>query len=241
MRRVARPGAQVEEEGALGIDGPQVAHELDGPVGQVGAQVIALLDAAGRAHRVVVVEEGGHELVGLPAVEAVPAVEPAGQGPRGPRGGHVGLVLGAEVPLADGVGGVAGLAQDLREVAVLAGRLAPVAGIADGEVGHPAHAAAVVVPPGQQAGPGGRAQRGGVEVGQAHARGRQPVDHRGVDGGAVTAELGEPHVVEDDEHHVGRAGRRRRLRRPPRLRLAPVPPDATVEFPLLRHGCSSFD
>ena len=78
----------------------------------------------------VVLEERGHELVGLAAVEAVPAVEPAGQRPCGARRGHVGLVLGAQVPLADGVGGIALLAQDLGEVAVLPGRPAPVARVA---------------------------------------------------------------------------------------------------------------
>ena len=61
--------------------------ELDGPVGQVGAQVVALLDRARRADRVVVVVEGGHELVGLAAVEPVPAVEAPAERPavRGAR------------------------------------------------------------------------------------------------------------------------------------------------------------
>ena len=39
--RVARPGAEVEEEGLVDVDGPQVAEELDGLVGEIGAQVIA--------------------------------------------------------------------------------------------------------------------------------------------------------------------------------------------------------
>ena len=159
--------AKYRKKGSSVVDGPQVAEELDGAVGQVGAEVVALLDGSRRPDAVVVVVERGHELVRLAAVEAVPAVEAAAERPGRPRGGHVGLVLGAQVPLPDGVGGVPVGSQDLGEEAVLAGRPAPVAGKADGQVGHPAHAAAVMVAARQQAGPGGRAQRGGVEVGRA--------------------------------------------------------------------------
>ena len=123
VRGVAGTGAQVEEERSLGIDGPQVCHELNGPIGQVRAQVVAVLHAARWPDRVVVVVEGRDELVGLPAVEAVPAVEAAGQGPRGTGRGHVGLVLRAQVPLPHGVGRVALLAQDLREEAPSRGGL----------------------------------------------------------------------------------------------------------------------
>ena len=145
-------------------------------VGQVLGQVVAILHRRGRPDRVVVVVQGGHELVGLAAVEAVPAVEAPGQRPGGARRGHVRLVLGGQVPLADGVGRVAGRAQDLGQVAVLPRRLAPVAGIADRQVGHPAHAAAMVVAAGQQAGPGRRAQRRRVEVREPDAAGGQAVD-----------------------------------------------------------------
>ena len=79
--RVAGPGAEVEEEPAVHVDGPQVGQLGDGLVGQVGAQVVALLDRPRRLDRVVVVVEGGDELVGLAAVEPVPAVEAPGQGP----------------------------------------------------------------------------------------------------------------------------------------------------------------
>ena len=40
VRRMAGPGGEVEEEGQLVVDGAQVAQELDGPVGQVGAEVV---------------------------------------------------------------------------------------------------------------------------------------------------------------------------------------------------------
>ena len=99
-------------------------------------------------------------------------------------------------------------AQDLGEEAVLARDHAPVAGIAGGEVGDATHAVAVVVAPREQARAGRRAERGRVEVGEAYAVGGEPVDGRRRDVGAVAAELREADVVEHDQQHVGRAGRR---------------------------------
>jgi hypothetical protein len=68
------------------------------------------------------------------------------------------------------------------------------------------HADRVVVASGEQRRPGRRAQRGDVEVGELQAAGGEGVDVRGVDVGAVAAELGEAGVVEQDDHHVGRVG-----------------------------------
>ncbi len=146
------------------------------------------------------------------------------------RGGHVGLVVGGEMPLADRVGGVAAGPQDLREEAVLAGDLAVVAGVPHGQVGDPAEAVAVVVAAGEQAGPGGRAQRGGVEVGEPEAVVGQAVDRRRGHVGSVTAQLGESHVVEHDEQDVGRALGRARHIRPPRGRVPPVVADHALEW-----------
>ncbi len=173
--------------------------------------------------------------MGLTAVEAVPALEPAGERPRRPRRGHVRLVVRAQMPLADGIGGIALLAQYLREEAVLAGRPAPVAGVPHGEVGHAPHAAAMMIAPRQQARTRGGAEGGGVKVRQTQARGGQGVDRRRGDGGAVATELGEPHVIEHDKHDIRRPGRRGHLRRPPWLRVPPVSADAAAELPLLRH------
>jgi len=74
-----------------------------------------------------------------------------------------------------------------------------------------------------------------VEVGQAHAFGGDGVDVRCLDVGAVAAQLGEPDVVEHDEHHVRRVLGRRGLRWPPRLRVAPVVADRSLEVHLC-HG-----
>ena len=225
--RVAGTRAEIQEERLVLVDHPQVGHELDGPVGQVGAQVV--VGTGRRGHGVVVVVEGGHELVGLAAVEPVPAVEAPRERPGPPGRPHVGLVVGGEVPLAHGVGGVAGRPQDLGEEGALGGDLPEVAGIAHGQVGHPPHGVGVVVAAGQQTRPGRRAQGGRAEVGQAHPAVGQGVEPRRVDVRAVTAELGEAHVVEDDQHHVGRAGRRLGLGWPPGLRVSPVAADHPAE------------
>ena len=106
VRRVARAGGEVEEERLLAVDVAQVAEVLDGVVGEVLGEVVALGERARRLHRVVVAVEGGHELVRLAAVEPVPALEAATERPAAAVGGHVRLVLGREVPLADRVRGV---------------------------------------------------------------------------------------------------------------------------------------
>ena len=124
---MAGTGGEVQEEGQRVVDRPQVAEELDGAVGQVGAEVIALLDRSGRPHAVVVVVETGDELVGLATVESVPAVEPSAEGPGRPGGGHVRLLLGAEVPLPHGVGGIPVGPEDLGDESVLPWRATPVA------------------------------------------------------------------------------------------------------------------
>jgi hypothetical protein len=55
-----------------------------------------------------------------------------------------------------------------------------------------------------------------MKVGVAQSLSGETVEHRRVDVGAETAELREADVVEDDEQHVGRTGRRAARRRPPR-------------------------
>ena len=158
--------------------------------------------------------------------------KPRPEGPGGTRARHVGLILGAEVPLADRVRRIAVCLQDLGQVAVLTGRLTPVAGVSDGQVGHPAHTAAMVVTTGQQA------RRGWASTvrwcGSSTAGSPWPPGRRapGFDVRPEAAELGESDVVEDDEDDIGRSFRWGRGRRPPGLRAAPIVSDLAAErFP----------
>jgi hypothetical protein len=174
--------------------------------------------------------------MGLATMEAVPALEAATTGPGVARRGHVRLVLRREVPLAHRVRHVAVGTEDLGEEAVAAGDATPVAGVPDGEVGDPGHRVRVVVAPGEQACPGRRAQRGRVEVGEAHAARGQPVEVRRVDIRPVATELRVADVVEHDHDDVRRASRCRRLRRPPRGRLPPGRSDHTAELGFAHRG-----
>jgi hypothetical protein len=225
---MAGAGREIQEERLVRVGRAQVAEKFHGPAGQVLGEVVAV--RSWRPDGMIVVIESRHELMGLAAMEAIPAVEAAAERPGGARGGHARLVLGRQVPFADRVGGIARRPQDFRQVAVLARRTAPVAGVADGQVRDSAHAAAVMVAPGQQADAGRGAERGRVEVGQPGTGGRQPVEHRRPDVRAVTAQLGEADVIEHHQDDIGRTRWRRRHWRPPRRRVAPVPADAAAEL-----------
>ncbi len=225
VRRVARAGAEVEEERLLGVDGPQVVDALDRVVGEVLGEVVAVLVGAGWLDEVVVVHEVGCELVGLAVEEAVEALEAAPERPPRPGAGEMRVLVGGQVPLADRVGRVALVAQDLGEEPGRAGDASGVPGEAAGQVRDPSHPDRVVVAAGEEAGPGRRAEGGGVEARVLQAAGGETVERRRVDVGAVAAELCEADVVEHDEHHVGCALGRSVVLGPPGLRLAPVPPD----------------
>ena len=231
MRRVAGAGGEVQEERLVRVDGAQVAEELDRAVGQVLGEVVAVLDrprAGGRCG----CRSRARERTGASRRRGS---RTSGRSPRasGQVAREAAMLVsssGDRCHLPDRVAGIARGAQDLAQVAVLARRLAPVAGVANGQVGDPAHAAAMMIAPGQQAGAGGRAQRGGVEVRQPDAGSGQPVEHRRLDVGAVTAQLGVADVVQDDEQDVRRSGRGRRLRRPPGLRVPPGGADPAAVF-----------
>ncbi len=172
--RMARPAGEPGEERLVLVDGPQVADPGDGVVGQVLGEVVALVGRAGLLGQVVVLDQGRPELVGLPLEEAVEALEAPAQRPPGPGGAGVELVLRREVPLPDGPRGVAGGGQRFGQQAARVRDAGVVAGEAARQLHDAAHADRVVVPPGEQAGPGGRAQRRGVEVGVAQTARGEP-------------------------------------------------------------------
>ncbi len=233
---MARAGGEVAEERPVGIDRAEIAEVLDGAIREVRAEVVAVVDRSWRRDRMVVVVQRRHELVGLAAVEPVPPVEAARERPGRARRGHVGLVLGREVPLPDGVRRVSVRAQDLREEAVLAWNTTPVAREPDREIRDPSHAVAMVVAAGHETRTGRRAQRGRMEVREPEPVLREAVERRRRDVGAVAAELGEADVVEHEQQHVRRTGLRFGLGRPPRGRRPPVVTDHPVEA--LRHAVS---
>ena len=103
VRRVrgARAVVQIERlvRGNLG----GVGEELDGPVGQVGVEVVALLRRRGRLDLVVVVDQVGIPLAGVAAQEPVEPLEPPAQRPAVERPDRGLELRGQQVVLADHV------------------------------------------------------------------------------------------------------------------------------------------
>ena len=225
VRRVTGAGGVVQEEGLVGRVDVRVLDELDRLVGQIDAQMVAVLRQCRLLDLVVVVGQFRIPLVGLATQEAVVALEAATERPAvvGAGGGRV---LGRrQVPLADAEGVVAVLQQHLADHRPVEGQDAVVARVAGGGLGDRRQAERVVVAPGQDAAPRRRAERRGVHVGVAQAVGGQAVDDGRLDQPAEAGELPVADVVQHEEEHVGRALRRARRLRPGRRGLRGGAPD----------------
>ena len=203
MRRVSGARRVVEEERLVRGDGLRVHDELDGLVGDVLTEVVALLRARRLVHRVVVVGELGVPLARLGPEEAVPPLEAAARRPVAARRREVHLDGRAQVPLADHVGVPAPLAQDLGQHPVLGRDRA--AGVAEPAraLGDARHAVAGVVAARQQARAGRRAQRPSCATGCSERRRAAILSMFGRgDRTAVAAHRGEPHIVQHDVEHA---------------------------------------
>ena len=236
MGRVVRSRAELHVPGLVGTRLLAVGDEGDGLVGEVLRHVVAVLGQVRLVDVVVVLDEVGIPLVRLAADEAVEAVEAPRDGPLRLRRAHRPRVGRDVVVLADPERVVAPLAQHLGQERVLHRDVGVRPGVARGRLGDAGVAVLVVVASGEEARPGGRAQRGGVPLRVGEALVREPL-HRGhVDAPAVGRPRREPGVVVEDDQDVRRALRRRRLRvrSPVGRRVADVDVDDPVEG--LAHG-----
>ena len=138
-------------------------------VDEVGGEVVALLGRRRRLDLMVVVDQIGVPLAGVAAEEPVEALEAAAERPAVVGPGRGLLAARDQVPLADHVGVVALLEQDLRQEAVLERHVAVVAREAGGELGDARHRVAVMVAARDDARPARRAQRRRVHVVVAQA------------------------------------------------------------------------
>ena len=129
MRRVHRAGGEIQEERLRRRDLLRVGDKLNRLIGQVFGQVIAFGGRFRRFDLVLVVDEIRVVLVGVAAEEPVVAIEAATKWPTVVRAGGRDLVGRRQVPLANGVGVVALLMQDLGEKAVFEWDVAIRAGI----------------------------------------------------------------------------------------------------------------
>ena len=224
VRGVGRPRREVHEEGLVGHERLLPAHPLDGVVGQVLGEVIALFGGLVQLDRRGAFVERGVVLVGLGADEAVEVLEAAAGRPGVVRAGGAGLPTRHFVALAELGGGVAVQLERLGQRGAGLGADRAVAGRRGGHLGDAAHADRVVVAPGQQRLARRRAQRGGVEAVVLQPVRRQPLGGRRVARAAEGGRGAEAHVVDQDDQHVGRAlGRAQRLdRRILRIRVLGV-------------------
>ena len=181
VRGVGGAEGHVGEERAVGAHRGAVGDHLEELVDQVLAHVVAVFGPTGWLDVVVVAHQVGVELVGLALQEPVEAVEATTEGPLVERAGGGALLHGRQVPLAHAEGGVALLAEHLGHGGGVVRDVAELVGEPGAEVGERPHAHGVLGPAGEQRRPGGRTERGDVEVGELHAAGRQGVDVGGVD------------------------------------------------------------
>jgi hypothetical protein len=231
MRGVRAPWAEVHEPRLVGIDRFRVARVTDRLVGEVGREVVAVVRLRRLLDRVVVLDEVGIPLVRLASEEPVEALEAATQRPASLPGGHVGLLAGGEVPLADRVRVPAALVQHLGDRPVLerdAGRVAGKSGRGLGDARHVVRGRVAAV---QEARPRGRAERGRVEVRVAEPGLGDPSHGRRLDRPAEDVHGAVADVVPDDHEDVGRAFGRLRLeeRLPVGDRIADVQVDDALE------------
>ena len=114
MRGMPGPRGVIHVEGLVRRVDVRILDEFNGFIGQVAAQVVALLWRAGRFHGVVVVGQLGEPLVGFAAQEAVKTFEAAPERPAVVGSGCSGVFGGRQVPFPDAEGVVALLAAASR-------------------------------------------------------------------------------------------------------------------------------
>ena len=221
VRSVRRAGRVVHEERLLGRVDVRVEDQLDRVVGQVLAEVVALLRRPRLRDRRVVLGQVGIPLVRLAAEEAVEALEPAAERPAVERARRGVVLRRRQVPLAEAERVVAVLEQHLGQHPVLERHAPVVAGVAGRQLHDARDAVGVVVAAGQDARPRRRAQRRGVHVRVAQALRGDAIDVGRLDEPAEARQLAVSDIVEHEEEHVRGAVPRPRRRRPGGAGLAP--------------------
>ena len=199
---------EVQEEGFARRPLLLVLHHADGLIGQILAEVVALLWPAGRLDIVVVTDQIGRPVVRVPLQEPVVALETEAERPGREGTGSRALPARGEVPLADRHRRIAGVAQEAGQRGRRLGESGVVAGEAQGDVRQEAHPHRMVVAAGEERCPGRGAQGGDVEAVERCAARREAVEVRRADVGAEGAQVAEAGVVQHDGDHIGRTLRR---------------------------------
>ena len=228
MGRVRGPGCEINEGRLAGRQGLLVLDPGPRLVRHVGHEVVVRILRQFDLGNPVEQERG--PLVRLTADEAVEFVEALMRRPAVEGAGDADFPGGGLVPLAEGPRTVAVQAQHFRQRSRRVGDLTRVTRERGGHLGDEAHVDRVMVAAGFQGGPGGRTQGGGMEIVVAQSVLRQAVEGRGTDRTAEGTRDAEPQVVDQDDHHVGSAGRGLDFKVSRRLYLARV--ELLVQRPL---------
>ena len=159
----------------------------------------------------VVVDQIRIPLVGFPAQESVEPFEPSPQRPIPLRGRQILLLQRCQMPFADRVGIPAALGQDLRAQCGVLGNPATHFGKSVGEFLDGRHTDRCRIPAGEQRSPGGRTQRGRVELSEPDTPIGDALHIRHLDQTAVAVPGPDsdvvPHQIEDIRRPL-RRGRR---------------------------------
>src|SRR5262249_32048320 len=145
VRGVVGAGAEPHVPGPGRVGGPLVAEHLDGLVGQVLRDVVALVRAVGLLGETVVLGQVREPLVGFAAEEAVEAVEALRERPLTAVGTRRNVLLGNVVVLAEPEGAEAVVLEDLSDGGALGGNAAAPAGESLGSLRNARAAVEVVV------------------------------------------------------------------------------------------------
>ena len=205
VRRMGRAGREVDEERLVGRERLLLADPVDGLVGHVLHEVVALLGRLLRLDRRGALVQRRVPLVGLAADEAVEILEAASaRGPCIERPGRARLPNRHLVALAELRRIIAVELQRLGQRRHGVGQHRAVARRAGGGLGDATHAAGMVVAAGQQRLPRRRAERGGVEAVVLQAARRQLLRGRRLAGAAEGAGRTESGVIDQDDQDIGR-------------------------------------
>lgn len=199
---VGGTGGPVHEERSVGGVGLVLAQPGDGVVGQILGEVVTL--AVRRFDRIEILIQPWFPLRGLTGDEPVEVVEAVAGGPTVERPHRGGVGGGGVVPLAEGRRAIAIVAQHLGDGG---GVLADHPGVAvpvHRAFGDRAGVHAVMVSAGQQRGPGGGADRGGVKGVVADSALGYSSESRGPHLAAHHVGQAEPDVVEQHDEDVRR-------------------------------------
>ena len=211
MRRMATARGEVQEERLGGVLGADAMEPLDGPirhgVGEV-VRVVLVVVALRSPDDLLVLGQAGIPLARPSTQEPVEVVEAPAVRPTVERTGRALLAVGCEMPFSDDGGAVTVVPQDPRKRRAVTWQCRRVPGEAASELPDGAEAHRVIVPSGQQRGPGRRAQSGHMEAVVAKAPVSQTSEVGRLYRPPECTRIPKAGVVDQNEEHIGSARRR---------------------------------